>query len=146
MDEYIAAYISKNTTLQGQIGEEIAELMAKEINTTGDVLNIKINNSGHGFDVLSFTPNKQVPTSVRVLEAKPFTGTSVELPVTNNGVQMSEEWLRAKIKDMQFHSDPTIQQIGDNLQKLLKQNKLEKFVVTVDKDLKQVIIIKLDTF
>ncbi len=147
IDDYIIAFNANNSQLQGEVGEEIAELMAKEINPTGDVLNIKVNNSGNGFDVLSFAPNKTNPTSVRIFEAKPLNGTSVELPSTvNSGTQMSDSWTRSNIALMIKHSDVDIQQIGNTMDTLLKQNKIERFIVTIDKNLKQVIILKLDNF
>jgi hypothetical protein len=147
MDDYSTAFLNNNSALQGQLGEEIAESMSREINTTGDVLNIKINNSGNGFDVLSFAPNKTNPTFVRIFEAKPLNGTSVELPPTvNSGTQMSTQWTQSNINQMINHSDPSIQQIGNSMNILMLQNKVERFVITIDKDLKQVIILKLDNF
>ncbi|MFN8438016.1 MAG: hypothetical protein U0V72_10265 [Cytophagales bacterium] len=147
MDDYIAAFNNNNSALQGQLGEDIAELMGKEINATGDVLNIKINNSGNGFDVLSFSPNKTNPTSVRIFEAKPLNGTSVELPNTvSGGTQMSNPWTQNNIALMVQHSDQSINQIGVVMNNLYNQGKIERFVVTIDKDLKQVIILKLDNF
>jgi hypothetical protein len=146
MDDYIAAYNGSNSALQGQLGEDIAELMAKELNTAENVVNIKINSSGNGFDVLSFAPNKTSPTSVRIFEAKPLNSTSVELPSTLNGPQMSNTWTQNNINQMRNHSDSNIQQIGNSMNTLMLQNKVERFVVTIDKTLKQIIILKLDNF
>lgn len=145
VNDYVAAYTNGNSALQGELGEEIAEIIAKELNQGGDVLNIKINNSGNGFDVLSFAPNKISPSSVRVYEAKPLSATSVELPSTvSGGTQMSSTWIDNNITLMQNHATASIRGVGN----IMRQNmsKIEGYVVTVDKDLKQVIILKLDNF
>ena len=145
VEDYVTAFINKNSTSQGDIGEEIGELMAKELNATGDVLNIKVNDSQNGFDILSFAPDKTNPTSIRIFEVKPLNGTSVELKSTvNSGPQMSNTWIQNNITLMINHSDPAIHALGNTM--LQNASKIEKFVLTVDKDLKQVIILKLDNF
>jgi hypothetical protein len=143
VDEYVAAFNSGKNDLQGALGEEIAEMIAKELDNT-EVLNIKINNSGHGFDILAFENGKNEPRIIRMIESKPLNGSSVELPNTNNGTQMSNQWQRAKISEMRASNDLDIQNIGD----ILFQNlsKIERYILTVDKEFKQVIIVKLDNF
>jgi hypothetical protein len=143
VDDYVAAYKSGNSARQGQLGEDIAELLAKEIDN-GDVLNVKINNSGHGFDVMQFEGGIGNPSKIRMIESKPLSGTSVELPNTSKGTQMSGQWQRAKIDEMLNSTNSDIKRLGQ----LLDDNEhlIEKYVLTLDKDLKQVIIIKLDNF
>jgi hypothetical protein len=63
---------------------------------------------------------------------------------TNEGAQMSSEWIEYTIRRMQRSPDANVKNTGD----ILRQNidNIEKYVLTVDKDLKQIIIMKLDNF
>ncbi|HEY9049626.1 MAG TPA: hypothetical protein VIN08_27200, partial [Ohtaekwangia sp.] len=143
VDDYVTAFKNGNSARQGQLGEDIAEQLARELDN-GDVLNVKINNSGHGFDVLQFENGVSNPTTIRMFESKPLKGTSVELPMTNEGVQMGNLWQQTKITMMRESSDLGIKSLGDVM--FQNQRKIERYVLTVDKDLKQVIVIKLDNF
>ena len=143
VDDYVTAFKNGNSAQQGQLGEDIAELLAKEIDN-GDVLNVKINNSGHGFDVLQFESGVGNPSKIRMIESKPLSGTSVELPSTSKGTQMSTQWQNNTIQQMRESADINIQNLGNTL--FQNQSKIERYVLTIDKDLKQVIIIKLDNF
>jgi hypothetical protein len=146
VDEYVIAFKNGNSARQGQLGEDIAELIAEELDN-GEVLNIKINNSGHGFDVLHFENGVNNPTKIRIFESKPLNGTSVELPPTNNGTQMSDTWIGYNIESMQTHpTDVNMQQLGNTAQQVRLQGRIERYVLTIDKDLKQIIILKLDNF
>ncbi len=42
------------------------------------------------------------------------------------------------------HSDVAIKDLGNTM--FFNSNKIERYVITVDKDLKQVIVLKLDNF
>jgi hypothetical protein len=143
VDDYVAAFKKGDTKQQGEIGEAIAELLAKEIDNA-EVLNLKINNSGHGFDVLQFENGLGSPKAIRMIESKPLNGSTVKLPMTNEGVQMGQQWIRAKIDQMLRSQDPELVRVGQ----LLDDNPqlLERYVLTVDKKLSQVILIKLDNF
>jgi|GEM_PF-5049331 len=143
VDDYVAAFKNGNSTQQGQLGEEIAELLAKEVDN-GDVLNVKINTSGHGFDVLQFENGVGNPSKIRMIESKPLSGTSVELPSTNTGTQMSAQWQRAKIDEMLNSTNSEIRALGQVLDN--SEHLVERYVLTVDKDLKQVIVVRLDNF
>ena len=143
VDDYVVAFKNGNSAQQGQLGEDIAELLAKEIDN-GDVLNVKINNSGHGFDVLQFESGVGNPSKIRMIESKPLSGTSVELPSTNTGTQMSAQWQRAKIDEMLNSTNSEIRALGQVLDN--SEHLVERYVLTVDKDLKQVIVIRLDNF
>ena len=142
VDDYVAAFTAKNTQLQGNLGEEIAELLAKELDNS-TVLNLKINNSGHGFDVMQFENAINNPTVIRIIESKPMTDGRIVLPRTmDNGIQMSKQWRDAKIAEMIDAPDLNMKRIGEILNK--NGTKIEPYILTIDKDLKQVVIIKLD--
>ena len=143
VDDYVAAFKNGNSARQGQLGEDIAELIAKELDNS-EVLNVKINNSGHGFDVLQFENGINNPTLIRMFESKPLNGTSIELPMTNEGVQMGNLWQNAKIGVMRESSNLSVKSLGDVM--FQNQRKIERYVLTIDKELKQVIIIRLDNF
>ncbi|MCP9764827.1 hypothetical protein EGI31_17950 [Lacihabitans soyangensis] len=64
----------------------------------------------------------------------------------NSGTQMSMQWIQSNINLMITNSDQVIQEVGNSMNILMLQNKVERFVVTIDKNLKQVIILKLDNF
>lgn len=57
---------------------------------------------------------------------------------------MSSQWKRAKIDEMLRSPDYKVREIG----KVLDENEdlIEGYLMTIDKDLKQVIILKLDDF
>ena len=143
VDDYIAAYTAGNSKLQGEIGEEISEMLAREIDS-GPVLNIKVNESGHGFDAMLFETDLDNPTAIKAFESKPLSGTSVELPGTNNGTQMSGQWKTAKINEMLQSTDEEVRRLGQILDD--NEDLIEGYVMTIDKDLKQVIFLKLDNF
>jgi hypothetical protein len=105
-------------------------------------LNIKLNNSGNGFDVMQFENGLENTTKVRLFESKPMNNNSVVLPRTSMGTQMGNDWIDANILKMINSHDNNVANIGN----ILRQNQLERYVFTVDKDLKQVIIFKLDNF
>ena len=75
---------------------------------------------------------------------KPTNGTSIELPSTNFGTQMGRDWTAQKIDQMINSADQNLQALGN----VMFQNQaiLEKYVVTVDKELRQIVIIKLPNF
>ena len=145
VDDYMEAYTSGagGGNLQGSIGEDIAEMLAKQLDNS-TVLNIKNNGSGHGFDILQFENGIENPTVIRIIESKPLGGTTVELPSTLDGTQMSTKWKRAKIDEMLYSSNEATRDLG----KVLYENydRIEGYLFTIDKDFKQVIIMKLDTF
>ena len=143
VDDYISAYKTGNSKLQGELGEEISEMLAREIDS-GPVLNIKVNESGHGFDAMLFETNLHNPTVIKAFESKPLSGTSVELPGTNTGTQMSGQWKTAKINEMLQSADEEIRRLGQILDD--NEDLIEGYVMTIDKDLKQVIFLKLDDF
>jgi len=144
MDDYISAFKGGNTARQGEIGEEMAEMLAKEVDNT-TVLNIKLNNSGNGFDVMQFENGLENTTKIRLFESKPMNNNSVVLPNTANmGTQMGDQWTRANILKMVNNPNADIANIGNIL--FQNQSQIERYVFTVDKDLKQVIIFKLDNF
>ncbi|MBV8252074.1 MAG: fibronectin type III domain-containing protein [Chitinophaga sp.] len=147
VDDYLTAYTAGTTARQGELGEEIAELLSREMNpNAGSVVNVKINNSGHGFDVLSLEPDINNPTVVRMFECKPMTNGSVALPSTNKGMQMSQTWIDGNIELMVNSTNTELNTLGHTLERLSLQGRIEKYVVTVDKELGQVIIFKLDNF
>ena len=141
VDAYVAANKAGAYRLQGEIGEEITTIIAKEANPNGFITSGKVNDSDNGFDVLSFAPNKDNPTSLSIFESKPLNGNSVKLDGTSNGPQMSDTWI---INNADLYSKNIDQLIGNNILRLRSSRNLNKFVVSVDKELKQVIIIKLD--
>lgn len=48
---------------------------------------------------------------------------------------------------MQTHpTDVNMQQLGNTAQQARLQGRIERYVLTIDKDLKQIIILKLDNF
>ncbi|HMP30702.1 MAG TPA: hypothetical protein PKD85_13940, partial [Saprospiraceae bacterium] len=144
VDAYVAANKSADYQLQGQIGEEITTIIAKEANPNGFITNGKVNNSDNGFDVLSFAPNKDNPTSLSIFESKPLNGNSVVLSGTSNGPQMSDPWIASNVSILFNSTDPLKKALGNSLNVVLNNGKTTKFVVSVDKELKQVIIIKID--
>ena len=129
-------------TLSG-IGEEMAEMLAKEIDNT-TVLNIKLNNSGNGFDVMQFENGLENTTKIRLFESKPLNSNSVVLPNTGMGTQMGDRWINANIQKMIRSTNADVKNIGN----ILDTNfvNIERYVFTVDKDLEQIIIFKLDIF
>ena len=144
MEEYIKAFQSGDTQLQGEIGEEMAEMLAKEINNT-TVLNIKLNNSGNGFDVIQFENGLESTKKIRIFESKPMNDNSVVLPKTvTKGIQMGDDWIDATIQEMRSSQDNNVANIGNIL--FQNQTQIERYVFTVDKDLKQIIIVKLENF
>jgi TANFOR domain-containing protein len=142
LDQYIQAFLSKDTKLQGELGEEIAGELAKEVNPKGSVVNVKSNGSGHGFDIISFEEdNAGNLTKIRIIESKPLNSDMVRLPLTTDGTQMSRQWRQAKIGELLQSSDPALQALGEKL--FQNQPLIEGYVMTIDKQLKQAIIIKL---
>jgi len=144
MNDYINALKNGNTARQGEIGEEMAEMLAKEIDKT-TVLNIKLNNSGNGFDVMQFENGLENTTKIRLFESKPMNNNSVVLPKTaTKGTQMGNDWIDATIQEMRSSQDNNVANIGNILRQ--NRNQIERYVFTVDKDLEQIIIFKLDNF
>ena len=125
------------------VGEDMAELLAKEIDNT-TVLNVKINNSGNGFDVMQFENGLENTSKIRIFESKPMNDNSVLLKNTGMGTQMGSDWINANIEKMITNPDNSINRIGN----ILKQNNtsIERYVFTVDKDIKQIIIMKIENF
>lgn len=60
-----------------------------------------------------------------------MTGTSVELPITNTGVQMGNRWQTAKINQILGSTNQTTK----NLENLLSDNShlIERYVLTLTK-------------
>jgi hypothetical protein len=144
VDDYMAAInAGDNGLTQGRIGEEIAEEVMLQLDNT-EVLNLKINGSGNGFDILAFENLTSNPTKIRIVESKPMKGKGIELPFTNSGYQMGGTWTRNKIDMMRTSPNSTISSIGNILD--ANSNLIERYVLTIDKELKQIIIIKLDNF
>ncbi len=57
---------------------------------------------------------------------------------------MSTQWQTAKIQEMLSSQDIGIKQLGKTLDD--NTHLIERYVLTIDKDLKQVILLKLDNF
>lgn len=105
----------------------------------------KLNASDNGFDVVAVKGSLENPIEIRLLESKPMNNGSVSLGTTaSKGTQMSDEWIRGTIDQMRTSGDANLQSIGN----MLRNNfsKIERFVTTVDKGNKQVVIIKLNPF
>ena len=148
MSQYMTAYFNGSTKLQGELGEEIAELLVRDMNHYDDVLNLKLNNSGHGFDVVAIKykdANKTIVDEIGIFECKPMDVKTVnglvELPKTSQGYQMSEQWVNAKATSMTGSTNQQIKDLGTIIDKNL--NKIQKYVVTIDKQLDQIAVVKL---
>jgi len=141
VDDYCA---TTSTSVRGQIGEEIAEELIKDMD--GFVhYPCKLNGSDNGFDVVAIKGSPSNPTEIRIIESKPMNSGSVNLSVTvNKGTQMSDLWIDKTIEAMINSSNQNLIDLGTNL--LLNRDKITKLISTVNKDTKEIIIIKLDAF
>jgi len=142
LNEYIAAV---GTDAKGTIGEDIGELLAKELDNT-EVLNIKLNNAKQGFDPMAFENGIGNPTKIKIFECKTISPgeNRIRFDVTNNGAQMGNTWTRNTINKMRNSTDLTIKETGDVLFK--NQDKVERYALTIDQEAKQVIIIRLGDY
>ena len=141
VDNYIA---QTNSNLKGQIGEEIAEELVKDMD--GFVhYPCKLNGSDNGFDVVAIKGSPSNPVEIRIIESKPMNSGSVNLSVTvNKGTQMDDFWIDKTIEAMRNSSDQNLIDIGNNL--FYNRDKITKLISTIDKTSKEVILIKLDAF
>lgn len=101
--------------------------------------------SNNGFDVVAIKGSPSNPTEIRIIESKPMNSGSVNLSVTvNKGTQMSDFWIDQTIEAMINSSNQNLIDLGTNL--LLNRDKITKLISTVNKDTREIIIIKLDAF
>ena len=135
------------TAEMGEKLEDVAEQLAKEINPTGTTVNMKTNSSGNGFDIISVKYGVDGTTveKIYIFESKPLDGgTSISLPITTSkGIQMSNNWVDGTITEMQGGTGD-VKKMGDLLR--ANQTKIERYITTVDRKLKQVVTVKLDNF
>jgi hypothetical protein len=141
VDDYIN---TTSTSTRGTIGEEIAEELVRDMDGFTNYP-CKLNASDNGFDVVAVKGTLENPIEIRLLESKPMNNGSVSLGTTaSKGTQMSDDWIRGTIDQMRTSGDANLQSIGN----MLRNNfsKIERFVTTVDKGNKQIVIIKLNPF
>lgn len=86
-----------------------------------------------------------------IFEVKPSNpeGTRLVLPETiTKGTQMSENWTNLSIKEIRESTNlsSTIINHANDLKYALESHILERYIITCDKKLKQVIVAKLDTY
>ncbi len=148
--DYMKTQATGSTATTAEMGEkleDVAEQLAKEINPTGTTVNMKTNGSGNGFDIISVKYGTDGTTveKIYIFESKPLTnGTRIDLPTTvSKGVQMSDQWIRGTIQEMQ-NATGSVETMGNLLN--ANYSKIERYITTVDRRLKQVVTVKLDNF
>lgn len=140
----------------GEYLEIVIEQCFKEINPNGITYRFGINQSG--FDVISIVKdNSGNITKIYIAESKPLTmgvnSSSIKLEQPSYGTQLSIDW-NTQTKNNMMNSTQTIigsDGITTNISDLgnlinANFNKIEICVGTVDKKLKQPIIVKLQPF
>jgi hypothetical protein len=146
LEQKVASYIAATATGEkGSIGEDIAELLAKELDNA-EVLNVKLNNTGHGFDPMVFENGLASPTKIKIFECKTIAPSEnrITFDITNNGAQMGNQWTRYTIDRMVKSSQQSVKDVGNLL--FVNQNKIERYVLTVDQTTNQIIILKLGDY
>jgi len=141
VDDYIS---TTSTNLRGKIGEEIAEELIKDMDGF-TIYPCKLNGADNGFDVVAIKGSLDNPIEIRLIESKSMNNNAISLDITTSkGTQMSDEWINATIEQMQNSTDANLKAIGN----LLSDNRhlIQKFVTSIDKDAKQIVIIKLNDF
>jgi hypothetical protein len=140
---------SATSAVKGEMLEEVGAQAAREICPSCDTKLYKSNGSNNGFDIISVKKDASGNIEkVYIYESKPLdNGTRIELPnPTTKGVQMSDDWIRSTIGEMESSTDVLISGMGAQLRIAYNSNKIERYVSTVDRKLKQVVILKLDNF
>jgi len=141
VDDYIT---TTSTSTRGTIGEEIAETLVRDMDGFTHYP-CKLNASDNGFDVIAVKGSLENPIEIRLIESKPMNSGSVSLSTTTSkGTQMSDEWIEATIEQMRNSQDLNLQSIGNMLFK--NKNNIQKYITTIDKGSKQIVVIKLDKF
>jgi hypothetical protein len=135
-------YYVNNVASRGATGEEIAELVVREMD--GFVIYpCKLNASDNGFDILAIKGDLNNPTAIRIIESKPMNAGVMNLGVTiGKGTQMSDTWIQGTISQMKGGANLK------NLGNVLDNNfgMIERYVITIDKEAKEIMLLKLDIF
>jgi hypothetical protein len=103
--------------------------------------NVKMNETGHGFDVLVFLGSLENPTRILNFEVKTMEGGRVRLKGTNYGYQLSDTWKNQKIKLMKQSESQDVSRLGQ----LLDRNrlKIEDYILTFDPMDNSIIIMRV---
>jgi Holliday junction resolvase-like predicted endonuclease len=118
--EAAAAVVSKLTAAErGEFGEAFVRLPLKKSGYT--ILSSKINNSGHGIDVIAakLNPDGSIKELV-FIESKFAADGRLVLKDTLSGKQMSREWIEKKLKDMVKSNDPAVQESAKKIREHIK--------------------------
>jgi hypothetical protein len=133
---------------QGEIGEEIAKFIIRDID--GFTIHpckhpCKLNGSDNGFDIVAIKGSLDNPTSIWIIESKPINNGAINLGITQGkGTQMSDLWINGTISQMRQSGISNLTTIGNSLYN--NAGKIERYVLSIDKGTKEIVILKLDKF
>lgn len=111
-------------------------------------MNMKSNGSGNGFDIISIEKDADgIPTQIDLFEAKTLDAANNNRVVlkntANDGEQLSDTWIDAKIQEMRNSSNSDIANMGQVLKDYTDAGgTFGKYITTIDRKLGQPIILK----
>ena len=145
VDDYISATTSAS---RGKIGEDIAEELVNDMDGFISYPS-KLNASDNGMDVIAIKGSLQNPTSIRIIESKPMNSGAISLGETvSKGTQMSTQWIDLTVNQMRISQDENLKKLGEALYNTLNNNSsiVERYVCSIDKVTKEIVLIKLNPF